>query len=248
MSTVGTTTFTEEGDLNYFTLFNEEYNRQLSIGSNWTQLLIGVSMAIEATSSSKISGSLWIGLGPSANGVGVGKKEGFASIKRMGGVILGNTLGRTLGYSYISASYRTDTSGSYVDLGNGYDASFSGSSATKQASNGVTILALLPTTESPPRKGMFGMYVQRVTTASVQFTGLPMTKFTGSNNHNYTNNSLYSSMQATTLVTDNVSQGSISTVVLAGSDETACPLDTVNIYWTGSVPIRIYNIVVGKLS
>src|ERR1035437_8891641 len=91
-STVGTTTFVEDGTRNYFTLNNrDQYLRTFYVPPiGWNNINIAVSYAIEATGALSAGNGLWLGLTTSAT-PGVGFKQAsypntYTGIARMLGV------------------------------------------------------------------------------------------------------------------------------------------------------------------
>lgn len=255
MATIGTTTFVEDGNQNYLLLNSgEQYLRKLNFNMNQcTEVIIGVLYTAESDGS--YTGSIWVGMIPSSQG-NVGIKDGMtnASMKRSVACYTGDLAGTiNLVPSKYQYSNDSSTSGSIVSGGTFYNIAISGSA--RQLADGVTTDRPQPTTEAPNRKGIliFGVSKASATTYAIRYGSTTTTTYTGSTNHNFTNNTLFSAMEwpssATTLWVDNaiVTRLNSSIETHTAADEIDYPFDTVNVYWTGSVPVRIYQIAVSVI-
>lgn len=249
MSTTGTTYFPLEGNQNYFTLYNEQYLRKLNIGGNWKSLGVGITYSIEATSS--IVGGLWLGMGSSnANGGIKGFKDGFASIQRMFGAGFGMTGASSYGTSYNSMSFGSNISGSYLSTPRVYVGVIFGGSfgIIDYATTAYSMTA--PSSSESPRKCV-GLSLNIYKSGNNQvMQGTFLEKFLGTtDSHVHTNSTLYSK----------VLQGSLGEVGWVDgvtqnfrwnqfSNDASNPFDYINIFWTGSAPIRIYQVAAGITS
>jgi len=252
MSTIGTTTFIEDGNMNYMLLnSNDQYLRKLDFTMNdVTEIQIGVLYTVD--SAIGYTGSLWVGIVPSAGG-NLGLKDGVLNLKRMIGCHAGGAFGGA-GTRFLipgKHTYVADApSGSYFTIG--ANGTYIVSGSARQAGGSLVTVRPIPTNEAPNRKGLFLFSLNRAsaTTYAARF-GL-VTNYTSSvgSNHNFTNNTLFSALEypgsTTTVVIDSF-QGTRDSSILethTAADETNFPLDMVNVYWTGSVPVRIYQIAV----
>ena len=262
MPTVGTTTFVEDGTHNYFTMNNrDQYLRTMNITQNWTTIKVGVMVMIEATGALPQGHGLWVGLTTSGQ-PGVGMKQAsynnFTAIKRMVGAGYGSGIGYlgTYGpspWGYVSAS--ADLSGSFVNGDAGYYMAMSGSNSTVASAGGNGIAIAIPTNQnyqfSTPRKIVMFFEVNKSSNVSYAANMIWITNYTGSTgtNHNHTMDTLTSAVGqvAGGHIIDGINASSFGAANLSvqSFDDTNFPLDTVNLYWTGSVPIRIYGLAVG---
>lgn len=132
-----------------------------------------------------------------------------------------------------------------------YAASGSNSGATNGGNVG---LCMYPTTQDIPRKAVMLASFRKVSATQYQWTPWWLQSYTGSNNsnHNHTIDTLVSvlsaGMYSNYRVIDGIanSLGTPATVVLPVQpfDDANFPLDTVNLYATGSAKFRIYALVV----
>ena len=266
MATVGTTTFLEDGDRNYILLNNnEQYLRQFNtpLGMFWSGqgTNIGVLYAIDTTAATtQITGGMWLGLTTSAT-PGVGIKQGFAANRRAIGAGYGlaaakaGALGGTGGWTYRPIT--GDISGSTLIVPSGFQRSISASVSTGGGS--AVAGGYLPTTEAPMRKQIFYVGLYQFNSATLTYYTCLVygvsgggINYSGSQNHNHTNNTFFSTLTAALAenadyAVDGANQYSTLTTsqLWQATDDINYPLDTVNVFWTGSCPIRIYNIAVG---
>ena len=248
MSTVGTTTFLEDGNRNYITLNPpcEQYIRQMIYRGTWVTAYLGVLYSIQSTST--FNGGLWIGLGSSANGVGVGIKNGVGAIKRMLGVgssQWGSIMGYGAGYNTMTYS-NIDISGSSF-INQGIFAGAISASAFQSVTGVGPGNILVPTTESPNRKGIqIAKFTRSGLTITIRPKCMTSNIYTGSNgtNHNFTDNTLFTAMGGNDPYVDGnlMYDGNHTDLVSSATDDASYPLDTINVCWTGSVPVRIYQI------
>ncbi len=259
MATVGTTIFLEDGPQNFIELNNrEQYFRTFYVPpSGWRVLNIGILVSLHTNVAPNTGSGLWIGLTTSAQ-PGVGFKQAtynnFSAIRRMLGWGSG-AIGYMGTYSAVAWTHKSssaDISGSFVGAGAGYGYALSGSNASAIAAGGNVTPIYIPTTQDVPRKMvMVGSFIKSGATYSV--TRVWCTNYTGSDgsNHNHTFETLVSTINQGmgfngSYVLDGVgmySPGSQGFTTQA-TDDANFPLDTVNIYWTGSCPLRIYGIAV----
>lgn len=249
MATIGTATFVEDGTHNYMRMVSgEQYLRPMVMPVGWSVINIGVMYSVEATAA--CNGGLWIGLCSSTQPTN-GYKQ-FASCQRMvgggnGWIGVGQGYSSTFG-NWAYTPFTSDISGSTVNTNARFGYAFSGSSATKQSGGGNTGTHSSPTTENRVRKQALWFSFNKATGNYAMIVANDYTGSTGTN-HNQTYNAFLSAINqngvagnARTL--DNVSYdaSSIYTVTWGATDDANYPLDTVNVWWTGSVPIRIYAI------
>jgi hypothetical protein len=250
MSTVGTTNFLEDGVHKYFTMNpGDQYLRTFILPpspATWLQMNVGVLYNVEATTN--CTGGLWVSLTTSAT-PGVGIKQGVGAVKRMAAV--GNGLaGSILGASTVwgNWTYSADVSGSLLGSRLAEVGTISASIITHQGdATGYPV----PTIEAPYRKQIMMLGIYKSSTISYPTTYLICSTYTGNSNHNHTNNTLFSVMMNSVVVNgnreiDGVNQSTATPQSLAvgSTDDTNYPLDTINLYWQGSVPCRIYQIAV----
>lgn len=259
MASIGTTIFNDEGARNFLVLNNrDQYSRQLYIPpTGWSTLNIGVLYSIDATGSLPQGTGLWLGMTTSTQ-PGVGMKQAsysnFTAIQRMFGVGMGGGIGYLGTYSPTVWFYRSssaDISGSVVDGQVGYHYAISGSPGYQTNSGGNYTSVFVPTTQDTPRKVTLVCSLRKASGVSYVVSPLWVSTYTGSDgtNHNHTMDTMLSIINSpvatnSTRTIDNVQQyipGGSSLPVQA-TDDANYPLDTVNIYWTGSVPCRIYGI------
>lgn len=254
MSTTGTTIFPNEGMKNYFTLYDEEYTRQFDLGSNWDRLCIGVLCAVETNTS--CTGGLWIGLGSSVNGAGAGIKDGMTTLTRMVGCGTGH-IGQMAGYgtSYQKYTYTEDVSGSYM-AGTGlfqWGVSASSTAGYNAGSTAAHVLASTEVIDGKPRKTAFWASFTRIgTNIGIQCYAHQTAYYTSSNDTNIaiSDPALIDAISAphapsVTSINGNSSVGTnIKSQTFSATDEGTAPLDTVNVFWTGSAPLRVYQIAV----
>ena len=247
MSTVGTTHFLEDGDRNYITLNPpcEQYIRRMVYRSTWKTAYIGILCSIQSTSN--INGGLWFGLGSSTYG-NVGMKNGVAAIPRMIGTGTGKwmtTMGYGAGWETMTYSNADISGSSFTCLGN-VCAAISGGSIQSTTGDGTVIIT--PTAEIPYRKGISTILklAKSGLTITAQRWALTSGIYTGSNgtNHNFTDNTLFSAMGGDIPFLDGnqMNFGSTCNLTSGATDDASYPLDTINVCWTGSAPLRIYQI------
>lgn len=249
MATIGTETFVEDGIKNYILLNGrnggEQYLRQLNLPNNWSTLTVGLLCAIQATGSISINSGLSLGIGCSTSG-NFGAKNNLTASRTLLQAANGITCTPYGGSAWV---YTTTVTGSYLRTNIFMSSPIV--SGLRQASSGNGGDSVITTSELPARKSLFMMTITRTTALTASTTVLinVLPSFAGSYNHNYTRSSLLSSLNnfASTTYSDGQQLSSTSTVIGTGSLLTD-PLDTVNIYWTGSSPLRIYDVAVAILN
>lgn len=263
MATIGTQVFNDDGQKNYLALGNrDQYSRQITIpATGWQTMNIGVLFSIEATGTLPQGTGLWVGLTTSTQ-PGVGFKQGgqYAFfMQRMMGVGLGGGIGYVGTYTPGVWTYKSsslDSAGSSVDSGGGYYFAISGSPGYQSSSGGNGSPALVPTAQvgDIPRKELLVCNINKRTGVAYDAGIVWIGTYTGSDgtNHNHTMETMLSFLcspaNAISYRTiDNVSQtyNGSATLPVQATDDTNYPLDTVNLYWTGSVQCRIYAVAVG---
>ena len=246
MSTIGTTTFVEDGNRNYFTLQNEQYLRKFN-PRTWTKMTIGVLFSIDATAS--FSGGLWVGILSSGNQAGpgtVGIKNGTSAIT----MSVGNTsyMFGSLGYgvSYNKLTYNnTDISGSSFTAGAIFVSAMSKSAQIGSAGNAVP--CYFATTESIARKSIMTCDFIKTTATNVNIIATSIINYTGSSgtNVNHTDLTLCDSLLNIPFIINGTSQYHPGPGTnLTPLNDIDYPLNTVNICATGSAIFRIYQIAV----
>lgn len=261
MAIIGTTTFLEDGDQNYLEMGNgDQYFRQFSLPANWSLINIGALVAVDATGSLPKSNGLWLGLTTSGQ-PGVGFKQvsynNFTAIRRMVGWGAGS-----IGYAgtytvsdWIYKSASADFSGSTITPYGGYYYACSGSAAP-QSRGGNLGSCFFATTQDTPRKTIIAATFRKINATQYYFTPGWLGIYTGSvsnSNHNHTIDTLVSVL-STGLAYNNYryvdgvesTMQYPATVILPvqPSDDANFPLDTINLYATGSNKFRIYALVV----
>lgn len=239
MSVTGKTLYPIEGNKQYFTLQNEEYIRRLAIPyTSWNQLAIGVLCSVEATGN--FTGGLHVGLGfYDGNGPGVGFKN-YASSKRLLGGGLGFLVSKPYGSSYDVWTYGTTVSGSnaYASL------IWYGSILSGSVTPGGNITQYYINTFDS--KSMVCGVTFIKSSPNITAYALASPNFLGKiDNHIHTDSTLQSGIMTYlnwAPYIDNYSQYSTNGVQITNLD--GAPLDTVHIFWTGSVPLRVYQIMV----
>lgn len=245
MSTIGTTTFIEDGERKYFTLSNEQYLRKLKSVS-WRTMRIGILFSVEGTSD--FSGGIGVGLVSSNNFPGnIGSKNRISQISRSIGIGTG-MYGHRAGYgdTYNLLTYRnTDISGSSFTAPGVF--SFAVSNGVRTDWGGDTGAYYHSSTIIPYRKSIIVAHIRRTSDTEMLITGRVINNYTSSNgtNVNHTDVTLSDAMSYEPTVTIN----GTNTYVIRGTDlttvdETNYPMDTVNVYTTGSGTFRIYQIMV----
>lgn len=251
MSTVGTTNFLEDGVHKYFTMNpGDQYLRTFILPpspATWLQMNVGVLYNVEATTN--CTGGLWVSLTTSAT-PGVGIKQGVGAVKRMVGA--GNGLaGSIFGYgaAFGNWAYSVDASGSLLSNGSMFMGTISASVTTQGGTGGGFPV---PNIEIPYRKQIMMLCINKSSNILYYVGYLSCNTYAGNSNHNHTNNTLFSVMMNSVAINNNreidgVGQASPappSGLNVGSTDDTNYPLDTINLYWQGSVPCRIYQIAV----
>jgi hypothetical protein len=257
---VGTQTFVEDGTHNYIALSNrDQYLRTFYVPpTGWTDLNIGVLASIETTGTLPQGCGLWIGLATSAQ-PGVGMKQAtfnnFSAIKRMLGLGLGGGIGYLGTYSpqvWLYTSSSADSAGATINSQGGFVFAASGSNSGAASAGNVTA-CVFPTTQNAARKSTMIACFHKTNGTTYNVNEIWTSTYTGSDgtNHNHQFETLMSAMlQApsynSAITIDNVSQASVTSTNLSvqATDDANFPLDTVNLYWTGSVQCRIHALAV----
>jgi hypothetical protein len=246
--TVGTETFVVDGQRNYLLMQgNDQYLRRFNFQPSWTTMTLGILYAVPSNAATFVGGIL-MGFTTSANGAGIGFKQGRGT-----GVVRGlygthGIIGVAWGYSgggYGTYTYANDpASGSYYTSQFLATGAYSGGILTGTAGSATPFY--LPTTESFARKGLMAVQLTRLSATSINLSSYIMVNYTSSNgtNYNYTDNTLISTCQLLTPKVDGVGLNG-NTANLSTNDDVNYPLDTVNIFWSGSaVPLRVYQVAV----
>ena len=248
MATIGTTTFLEDGIKNFIELrgvnLGEQYFRRLNIDDNWTKIAIGCTCAIHATGSIVNSSGIAISLCTSTSGSG-GFKTRLAGNQFMvtGGNGIIPNLYSAGGFGANPWTYTTTVTGSFLTTGGYGCVAISGGTVIAQSAFGAN--SVLTTTELPERKSVIILNITRATSTTVQVMLSTFASQAGAFNRNYTDHSLFSVLNMghvpyfddTPALTNTASPST-----LTGWNSTTHPLNTINIFWTGSVPLRIYDI------
>ena len=254
MSTIGSTTFPLDGLKKYFTLYNEQYTRRLAIGPNWKILSVGLMYNVEATVSLVQTG-IMIGIGTSADGLGVGPKQGAGSLSYFLGVGTGAT-GNIWGWDtgvFGNYDYNAGVggSGSYFNAEYMFSGAVSGSTSGAQGGQGVNTYA--PTHELPPRKAhTIQMILERTSATTVSVYGSGANSWVGVwDSYSQVDSALYSSLLSNKGNNGNVNgtafYSGLTTRTLTGANDALYPLDTISVWARGGATFRIYNVAVARL-
>jgi hypothetical protein len=146
-------------------------------------------------------------------------------------------------------TYNSDPSGSYFS--NNIEVVAVVSGGLVQSSPGTGNPNYSVSTESFARKSLF-LFTYQVSAGSIANTYAlyHINNFSASNlNHNYTDHSLNSALQlsATSVVFDGNASGNKNGSIVTGWNSGSYPLNLVNIFWTGSSPVRIYDVAVSVI-
>lgn len=241
--TVGTETFVVDGQRNYLLMQgSDQYLRRFNFQPTWTNATLGILYSIPSNVSS-FKGGLAIGLTTSANGAGIGYKQGRGSNIVRGIYAAHGLIGVEWGYGGVSDyiyTYGTDPSGSYYTSQLLVGGAFSNGSRVVGSGGDATFY--IPTTESVARKGMMILTLFRNSPSSISSGTFCIGSLVW--NYNYTDNTLL------TVCGENSPTigGSFGTfvgpsgILFTNNDDVNYPLDTINLFWSGSVPMRIYQI------
>jgi hypothetical protein len=253
MSTVGTTIFLDDGIHNYFTLNSgDQYLRTVSIpSSGWATLCVGVLYSIEITStnSAGFAGGLFVGLVSSAQ-PNVGAKQGYGALQRaawgasgLAAAVFGDSV---FGQQYIPVS--ADSAGSTFNLNVTHVYTVSASALSGHG--GGSGLLPSPSIENTPRKQVMVTQMYYASSTTIGVKSLMCSDYTGSHktNYNHTNGTLFSALMTKPTSTDNVIDGVVQSLLgpyfltFGPTDDTNYPLNTINLFWTGSAACRIYQV------
>lgn len=251
MSTVGTTIFEGEGTMSYFTLQNEQYIRRFDYSGSWENTMVMIGLLCNVDTTASFTGGLWIGVQSSADG-NVGLKNSASALTVTNGITygyMGTFIGGVTGMAQYTASI--SGSGSVIRMiSQAYGYRKTGSSTAR---DGAAHFPYLPTTEDPPRKGiiMAGIATNGLNHFTIPNCGYINRYPEGSKN--YTLNTLHECLcqENGTFVVEGVTgadDGFSAQLTNSALTNQSYPMDTINIFWTGSRPLRIYQIAVSTTS